>query len=159
MEQRVTDIRELPHSSELSRLIVVVDEYRALLERFPEFSQVFIDLTSRGRALGIHVVLSSQQVGTALGDAVLANCALRISFRVAHTQDSLALVGSDAAYTLDHTPGRGVLRGTGLALREFQAPLPRAEDVDLVVTRAKQWESEHPHWCPRKPWLAPLPSK
>jgi S-DNA-T family DNA segregation ATPase FtsK/SpoIIIE len=159
VDQRVSDIRELPHSCALSRLIVVVDEYRALLERFPECAQIFIDLTSRGRALGIHVVLSSQQVGTALGDAVLANCALRISFRVAHSQDSLALVGSDAAYTLDHTPGRGVLRGTGIALREFQAPLPRAEDVELVKTRAKQWEAENPHWRPRKPWLAPLPRK
>lgn len=159
VDQRVTDIRELPRTGELSRLIVVVDEYRALLERFPEFAQLFIDLTSRGRALGIHVVLSSQQVGVAMGDALLANCALRMSFRVAHKQDSLALLGSDAAYTLDHTPGRGVLMGTGIALREFQAPLPRVVDFELVRTRAKRWESENPHWIPRKPWLAPLPSR
>lgn len=158
VDQSVMDIRDLPSSCDLGRLIVVVDEYRALLERFPEFAPLFIDLTSRGRALGIHLILSSQQAGGALSDVLLSNCALRISFRLTHKQDSQALLGSDAAWSLEHVPGRGVLLGSGMALREFQAPLTREQDINLVHARVQQWKLDNPNWSAQIPWLPPLPA-
>lgn len=157
VDRQVTDIRDLPLTCELTRLIVVVDEYRALLERFPDFAQLFVDLSSRGRALGIHMIVSSQQIGGAIGDALLANCALRISFRVAQKQDSLTVLGTDAAHSLEHAAGRALLMGTGIALREFHAPLCSADDIHLVASRAQAWSLEHSTWQRRRPWLAPLP--
>lgn len=142
----------------LSRLVVVVDEYRAVLEAFPEFLTSFIDLASRGRALGIHLILSSQRVGGSLGDALLSNCALRVGFRVSQKQDSLALLGSDDAFVLPHIPGRAIIAGTALSLREFQSARVSSRDLEQVQERASSWLKENPLWQIKPVWLPPLPA-
>ena len=158
-QEHVSDISQLNPETPLPRLIVVVDEYRAVLDAFPEMLTTFVDLASRGRALGVHVILSSQRVGGSLGDALLANCAVRVGFRVSQKQDSQSLLGSDVAFTLPHVPGRGVVMGTGLECREFQAAQLNEDDISAVVTQATKWCEEHPEWTSRSPWLAPLPSE
>lgn len=150
------DICSLSEDIQLGRLIVIVDEYRAVLEAFPEMTNTFVDLAARGRSLGIHLVLSSQRVGGALGDALLANCALRVGFRVSQKQDSQALLGSDAAFALPHIPGRAVLTGTGLDQREFHAAWLSEQDIEVVEAKTEQWQQQNPEWSPRSPWLPPL---
>jgi S-DNA-T family DNA segregation ATPase FtsK/SpoIIIE len=152
----VGDISALSEEIPLGRLIVIVDEYRAVLDAFPEMMDTFVDLAARGRSLGIHLVLSSQRVGGALGDALLANCALRVGFRVSQKQDSHALLGNDVAYALPHIPGRAVLTGTGLEQREFQAARLTEQDVDVVEAKTEQWQQHNLEWSPRSPWLPPL---
>ena len=152
------DIAALGEGIQLGRLIVIVDEYRAVLEAFPELQSVFVDLAARGRSLGIHLILSSQRVGGALGDALLANCALRVGFRVSQKQDSQALLGDDAAFVLPHIPGRAVILGTGLDQKEFQAACLTEQDIEVVEAKTDQWRQEHLGWSPRLPWLPPLPS-
>ena len=152
------DIAALGEGIQLGRLIVVVDEFRAVLEAFPELQSVFVDLAARGRSLGIHLILSSQRVGGALGDALLANCALRVGFRVSQKQDSQALLGDDAAFVLPHIPGRAVIVGTGLEQKEFQAAFLTEQDIEVVEAKIDQWRQEHLGWSPRLPWLPPLPS-
>mgnify|MGYP000300028383 FL=1 len=154
----VGDISQLSQNVNLARLIVIVDEYRAVLDAFPELTTTFIDLAARGRSLGIHLILSSQRVGGALGDALLANCALRVGFRVSQKQDSQALLGNDAAFALPHIPGRAVLTGTGLDQREFQAAQLSAQDIEVVEAKTDQWLQQNPGWTPRSPWLPPLTS-
>ncbi len=154
----VGDIAALREDNQLGRLIVIVDEYRAVLEAFPELQSVFVDLAARGRSLGIHLILSSQRVGGALGDALLANCALRVGFRVSQKQDSQALLGDDAAFVLPHIPGRAVIVGTGLEQKEFQAAFLTEQDIEVVEAKIDQWRQEHLGWSPRLPWLPPLPS-
>ena len=153
----VGDIAALGEDIQLGRLIVFVDEYRAVVDAFPELLNIFVDLAARGRSLGIHLVLSTQRVGGALGDALLANCALRVGFRVSQKQDSQALLGDDAAFVLPHIPGRAVIAGTGLDQREFQAAFLAEQDCEVVEAKTDQWRQEHPHWSPRLPWLPPLP--
>lgn len=152
------DIATLGKGILLGRLIVIVDEYRAVLEAFPELHSVFVDLAARGRSLGIHLILSSQRVGGALGDALLANCALRVGFRVSQKQDSLALLGDEAAFVLPHIPGRAVIVGTGLDQKEFQSAFLTVQDIEVVEAKTDQWRQQHLEWSPRLPWLPPLPS-
>ena len=152
------DISELNQEIQLGRLIVIVDEYRAVLDAFPELLNTFVDLAARGRSLGIHLVLSSQRVGGALGDALLANCALRVGFRVSQKHDSQALLGNDAACALPHIPGRAVLTGTGLEQREFQSAQLTEQDIEVVEAKTDQWLQQNPRWSPRSPWLPPLPA-
>ena len=45
----------------LPRLVVVVDEYRALVDRAPDLAALFGDLAARGRSLGVHLVLCTQR--------------------------------------------------------------------------------------------------
>ena len=158
VQEGVGDIAALREDNQLGRLIVIVDEYRAVLEAFPELQSVFVDLAARGRSLGIHLILSSQRVGGALGDALLANCALRVGFRVSQKQDSQALLGDDAAFVLPHIPGRAVIVGTGLNQKEFQAAFLTEQDIEVVEAKIDQWRQEHLGWSPRLPWLPPLPS-
>ena len=158
VQEGVGDIAALREDNQLGRLIVIVDEYRAVLEAFPELQSVFVDLAARGRSLGIHLILSSQRVGGALGDALLANCALRVGFRVSQKQDSQALLGDDAAFVLPHIPGRAVIVGTGLEQKEFQAAFLTEQDIEVVEAKIDQWRQEHLGWSPRLPWLPPLPS-
>jgi S-DNA-T family DNA segregation ATPase FtsK/SpoIIIE len=155
-QAQVGDISLLSEDENLSRLVVIVDEYRAVLEAFPELVNVFIDIAARGRSLGIHLILSSQRVGGTLGDALLANCALRVGFRVSQKQDSHALLGNDACFALPHIPGRAVLMGTGMDQREFQAARLRPDDIEVVEAKTEQWQHEKPGWSARVPWLPKL---
>ena len=157
-QHQVSDVSELKVTALLPRLVVIVDEYRAVLEAFPELLIPFVDLAARGRALGIHVILSSQRVGGSLGDALMANCAVRVGFRVSQKQDSQSLLGSDSAFLLPHIAGRGVLMGTGLEPREFQAAQLNTEDFTAVLARSQQWCEMNTGWTPRSPWLPPLAS-
>src|SRR5690606_25871109 len=82
----------------LARLVIVVDEFAALLAEHPELGDVFIDIAARGRALGMHLVLGTQRAAGVVREALAANCPLRLSLRVADAADSRAVVGvADAA--------------------------------------------------------------
>ena len=48
---------------DLPRLVIVVDEFAALLGEHPELHAVFTDVAARGRALGMHLVLGTQRAG------------------------------------------------------------------------------------------------
>ena len=67
---------------ELPRLVIVVDEFAALLGEHPELHAVFTDVAARGRALGMHLVLGTQRPSGVVRESLLANCPLRISLRV-----------------------------------------------------------------------------
>lgn len=150
------DITSLAEEVRLGRLVVIVDEYKVVLDTFPELMNVFVDLAARGRSLGIHLVISSQRVGGSLGDALLANCALRVGFRVSQKHDSHALLGNDAAYELPHLPGRAVMMGTGMDQREFHAARLDQQDIEVVEANTEQWRHDNPAWSARTPWLPKL---
>jgi len=96
----------------LARLVVVVDEFAALVTERPELHALFADLAARGRSLGVHLVLCTQRPAGVVRDAVLANVAVRIALRVADRADSLGLIGDDAAARLPaHPRGRAVVVG------------------------------------------------
>ncbi len=137
----------------LERLVVVVDEYAALVAAHPALHEVFGDIAARGRALGMHLVLASQRAAGVFRDAVLANAPLRLALRVTDRTDSRAVLGTDDAALL---PGRPEDRGDCLVRgpadgrpRQLRVVRCRAEDLpDLVETTAPP---------ARRPWLPPLP--
>lgn len=138
-------------SDALSRLVVVVDEYAALVATHPRLHELFADLAARGRALGIHLVLASQRAGGVFREAVLSNAPLRLSLRVTDPADSRAVLGVDDAASLSgraEDAGRCLVRGGGDSLpRPVRiARCTPAEVIALAVDGAPA----------RKPWLAPL---
>ncbi len=141
---------------ELPRLVVVVDEFAALLGDHPELHAVFTDIAARGRALGMHLVLGTQRVAGVVRDALLANCPLRVSLRVADAADSRAVIGTDDAARL-----AGGIADRGVALiRRAGDPSPRRLRVALSspadITRIIEGSDGH---RPRRPWLPDLPSR
>lgn len=141
--------------TELARLVIVVDEFAALLAEHPDLADVFTDIAARGRALGMHLILGTQRAAGVIRDSLAANCPLRISLRVADPADSRAVVGSAEAAELP-----GDARGRGLAMirrpaddhaHRTRLALSSAADIAGV---AERWAG---HARARSPWLPALP--
>jgi len=98
---------------DVPRLVIVVDEFAALLGEHPELHAVFTDVAARGRALGMHLVLGTQRPAGVVRESLLANCPLRISLRVTDPADSRAVIGTDEASAL---PGGTDARPVTLAM-------------------------------------------
>ncbi|MBD3943380.1 cell division protein FtsK [Microbacterium sp. NEAU-LLC] len=138
----------------LPRLVVVVDEFAALLADHPELHAVFADLAARGRALGIHLVLGTQRAAGVIRENLLANCPLRLSLRVTDPSDSRAILGVDDAA---HLPGGVSGRGSALVRRASDSR-PVAVRIalsgpdDVAATALRTGER-----APQRPWLPELP--
>ncbi len=154
-ERGARSIEELRPGGEagLARLVIVVDEFATLVSGFPELHELFADLAARGRSLGVHLILCTQRPAGSVRDAVLANCALRLSLRVNDRADSVAVLGApDAAELPRHPAGRAVVsRGEGSAI--VQLAIAGEADAAAVALR---WRPARPV---RRPWLDPLPAR
>jgi S-DNA-T family DNA segregation ATPase FtsK/SpoIIIE len=163
-EAAARSIDELP-TGRLARLVVVVDEFAAVVAGQPELHEVFTDLAARGRSLGLHLVLCTQRPAGVVRDGVLANVTLRIGLRMTDRADSIALLGDDDAATLPaDARGRAVLRGDE-GLRSFQVAIAGPGDIGHA-RRAPAAAVDAPSGtgmgtgtdaAPR-PWLDPLPT-
>ncbi|WP_404475600.1 FtsK/SpoIIIE domain-containing protein [Microbacterium aerolatum] len=141
----------------LARLVIVVDEFAALLQEHPDLAVVFTDIAARGRALGMHLILGTQRAAGVIRDALAANCPLRVSLRVTEAADSRLVIGSDDAASL---PGGAGSRGLAF--------VRRPQDSDAVATRialtgAGDLRAAGTRWAgaaaPASPWLPPLPRR
>lgn len=151
-ERGARDIGEA--AGAMPRLVIVVDEYAALVAAHPALHDLFGDLAARGRALGMHLILASQRAAGTFRDAVLANAPLRIALRVTDAADSRAVLGADDAA---HLPGLAHARGTALVRRAADlAPLTvrvaRCGDETLADLIAESDPARA-----RPPWLPALP--
>lgn len=150
------DVRDVA----IPRLIIVVDEFAALLQEHPDLGAVFTDVAARGRALGMHLILGTQRAAGVVRDALAANCPLRMSLRVGDSADSRLVIGTDAAAEL---PGGVASRGIVLVRRpEDREPvaarvaLTGAADLRRVAMRWVAAERSRSPWLPALPERIPL---
>lgn len=142
---------------EMPRLVIVVDEFAALLQEHSELGGVFTDIAARGRALGMHLILGTQRASGVIRDALAANCPLRLSLRVSDAADSRLVLGTDAASELP-----GGLESRGIAfLRRPRDREPAAMRVALtgaadLRAAAVRWGNEQRAASPWLPALARL---
>jgi S-DNA-T family DNA segregation ATPase FtsK/SpoIIIE len=95
------------------RLLVVVDEFRALADELPELLPSWARLAAQGRSLGVHLLLATQRPAGAVPADLRANVGLRVVLRVVDAADSSDLVGVPDAAGFDR-PGMALLsRGPG----------------------------------------------
>ncbi|UKJ65885.1 hypothetical protein H1Q78_09855 [Cellulosimicrobium cellulans] len=105
-----TSVDELPRGR-LPRLVVVVDEFRALADDLPDLLPGLLRVAAQGRSLGVHLVLATQRPAGAVSADVRANITLRLALRVVDAADSRDVVESPlAALVPASAPGRLVLR-------------------------------------------------
>jgi S-DNA-T family DNA segregation ATPase FtsK/SpoIIIE len=151
-ESGLRDIRDAADGA-MPRLVIVVDEFAAMIETFPDLHAVFVDLAARGRSLGVHLVLCTQRPASAVRDGVLANCDIRISLRVNNAGDSLAVVGSPDAATLPSSqPGRVIVSLGGRPGVIAQIATTTQSHIDGLARRSSARTV-------RRPWLDPLPGR
>lgn len=146
--------RSIENHEGMSRLVIVVDEFQAMLADYPELHTLFADIAARGRSLGVHLILCTQRPGGVVRDGVLANADLRISLRVNNRSDSTAVVGVDDAATIPASArGRAVIRVGGEAPTLVQFAIA---DAPVTARIASAWPGLPE---PRRPWREPLPPR
>lgn len=147
-------VRAIDETDALPRLLVVVDEFAAMLQEHPDLHKLFVDIAARGRSLGVHLVLCTQRPADAVRDALMTNCGLRICLRVNDENDSSAVVGApDAAHIPLDARGRCIVQVSGRARVTAQAALTPPETIREIVQASQSGPR------PRKPYLAPLPAR
>lgn len=124
MEGRAKDLTEMleeaPEDAPAS-LVIVVDEFAALVKEIPDFVAGIVDIAQRGRSLGIHLVLATQRPTGVVNDNILANTNLRIALRMLDPTDSDNIINSrDAADIPVPLRGRGFARTGPQTLVPFQ---------------------------------------
>ncbi|MBS1907164.1 MAG: FHA domain-containing protein [Actinobacteria bacterium] len=134
-------------------LVIVVDEFAALVQEVPEFVDGVVDVAQRGRSLGLHLVLATQRPAGVIKDNLRANTNLRIALRMADAEDSADILGDRMAAFFDPSvPGRGAAKIGPGRLIPFQtgyagghtsgeAPPPRIDVEELGFGAAAEWEA------------------
>lgn len=133
-------------------LVIVIDEFAALVQEVPEFIDGVVNVAQRGRSLGLHLVLATQRPGGVIKDNLRANTNLRMALRVADEADSLDVLGSpEAAFFDQDLPGRAVSKTGPGRLVPFQTAYvgghttggPATPDIrvhELSVTSGASWD-------------------
>lgn len=134
-QARMQDLPPLP------QLILIIDEFRMLVDDAPESLNELMRIATIGRSLGIHLVMATQRPQGALNADIRANVTTSIALRVQSAHESADIIGSDAAAAIAvETPGRAYLARGMQEPEEFQAAaLSLASpglDKRVVVLRA-----------------------
>lgn len=141
---------------DMPRLIIVIDEFAALLHEHADLGAIFTDIAARGRALGMHLIIGTQRASGVIRDALAANCPLRLSLRVSDASDSRLVIGTDDAAEV---PGGAASRGLAF-VRRPQDALPAA--MRVALTGAADLRRTGIRWAeapvPTSPWLPTLPA-
>ncbi|MFN3600884.1 MAG: FtsK/SpoIIIE domain-containing protein [Dietzia sp.] len=136
-------------------LVIVVDEFAALVQEIPEFVDGVVDVAQRGRSLGIHLVLATQRPAGVIKDNLRANTNLRIALRMADADDSTDVLGvPDAADFPPNIPGRAAAKTGPGRLTTFQSAYSGGHTSD--VQTAPPVEVEELHFGSPIAWEPPL---
>ncbi len=89
-------------------LLIVIDEFAALVQEVPDFVNGVVNVAQRGRSLGLHLVLATQRPAGVITGNLRANTNLRVALRMADESDSSDVIDvGDAAFIDAGAPGRG----------------------------------------------------
>lgn len=118
----------------LPRIVIVVDELRAMIDDEPDFVPNLVRIAAQGRSLGMHLVLATQRPSGAITGEMRANLNARLCLRVATGQDSLEVLDSTAAAQIPaRLAGRAFLKVGGDSPKALQtyyaADSPQAAQV------------------------------
>lgn len=168
-EHGVSDLSELrakAPSVTLPRLVVVIDEFAALVAEQPTFLHALVGIAQRGRSLGVHLLLATQRPSGVITDDIRANTNLRLALRLNDTTDAIDVVGIAAPAHLPRgVPGRAVLRlgaDDHLTFQTAQCTAPSEHDRETELTVLVRAICDAARLAriavPSAPWLPPLPA-
>ncbi|MFQ4147187.1 FtsK/SpoIIIE domain-containing protein [Arthrobacter sp. LAPM80] len=111
-----------PGRHTMAHLVVVIDEFRVLVDQFPDAMAELMRIAAVGRSLGIHLVMATQRPQGAVNADIRANVTSSICLRVQSVFDSTDVIGTGAAAGIGpDTPGRAYICRAGGAPEEFQS--------------------------------------
>lgn len=129
-------------------LLIVVDEFRMLIDSMPDAMAELMRIATIGRSLGLHLVLATQRPQGAISQDIRANIATSICLRVASAQDSYNLLEHEsAAYISAAHPGAGYVRLPDGRSLPFRAPLVDAVPSSSDARPIRVLGLEEGGWC------------
>jgi S-DNA-T family DNA segregation ATPase FtsK/SpoIIIE len=106
----------------MPRLVLVIDEFAAMVTELPDFVSGLIGIAQRGRSLGVHLILATQRPGGVVGPDIRANTNLRVALRMTDTSESSDVIDiADAARIPKSVPGRAFARLGHSSVVPFQS--------------------------------------
>jgi len=111
-------------------LVIIVDEFRVLVDEAPGALAELMRIAAIGRSLGIHLIMATQRPQGALNADIRANVTTCIALRVQSGPESYDVMGSGLAAAIPIArPGRAFLIRGAQAPEEFQTATltPRAD--------------------------------
>ncbi|PYI69255.1 hypothetical protein CVV68_02270 [Arthrobacter livingstonensis] len=106
----------------MAHLVIVIDEFRVLVDQYPVAMAELMRIAAVGRSLGIHLVMATQRPQGAVNADIRANVTSSVCLRVQSTFDSQDVIGSGVAAAIGiDTPGRAFISRAGGRPTEFQS--------------------------------------
>lgn len=109
----------------LAIIVLVIDNYPALIEVYPETEELLVQITREGSNLGVFVVLTANTPG-AVKYRIAANFKISIALQMADRGDYSTIVGRTTGLDSSAPYGRGLIRDNPPL--EFQTALPISGD-------------------------------
>lgn len=97
-------------SEPLSYLFVIIDEYAEFKSNFPDFTAEVNSLFRTGRALGVHIILLTQNPAGVISDESESNVNFRWCLKVAGAAASKEILGGHIEAAQITEPGRAYVR-------------------------------------------------
>ena len=159
----LTALRELRPDVVLPRLVVVIDEFAALVAEQPDFLHALIGVAQRGRSLGVHLLLATQRPSGVISDDIRANTNIRIALRLQDAADAVDVVG-DTSPTLfqRRLAGRAVVRlgpDEHVTFQTARCTATAPSELDAVVRAVREATKVTGVAMPIGPWQPPLPTQ
>ncbi|GGP17465.1 cell division protein FtsK [Nonomuraea glycinis] len=121
----------------LPRLVLIIDEFAALVAELPDFVTGLVDIARRGRSLGIHLILATQRPAGVVTADIQANTSLRIALRVTEPAESADVIDMpDAAHISKSTPGRCYVKSGAGAATAVQTARVGGRSPSLAISAA-----------------------
>ncbi|MFD0685438.1 FtsK/SpoIIIE domain-containing protein [Actinomadura fibrosa] len=111
-----------PSLPSIPRLVLVIDEFAAMVTELPDFVAGLVDIGRRGRSLGVHLILATQRPAGVVTPDIRANTNLRIALRVTDPDESTDVIDTpDAAQISKSAPGRCYIRSGASTVHAVQS--------------------------------------
>ena len=109
-------------SGPLPHLVLIIDEFRMLVEDAPEALTELMRIAAIGRSLGIHLIMATQRPQGALTADIRANVTTSIALRVQSEMESVDIINSRARrrHQRRHVPGGPISPAAREDPEEFQ---------------------------------------
>jgi S-DNA-T family DNA segregation ATPase FtsK/SpoIIIE len=136
-------------------LVIVIDEFRILVDEAPAALAELMRIAAVGRSLGIQLIMATQRPQGAVNADIRANVTSSIALRVQTGPESMDVMGSGLAAAIPIArPGRAFLVRGNQAPEEFQTATlasgtaPRTTGAVTVRTVADALARPHPEVSP-----------
>lgn len=149
--------RNLPNAEILPYILLVIDNFNAVLPAYPELDSFFVTLTQSGAGYGIYMAASATGAN-GFSFKLKDSINMRYALRLADDSDYSGIVNRTEGVFPENFMGRGLVRGTPPL--QFQTALPAEGATDNEITKnvrtiaeqmKKNWSGRSARKIPQMP--------